>query len=1108
MRHPYLLAPTNLHGLVAVRKYTIRYTSYGPPPDKLSFILHDVDWIGHVQGLQTEGPAALKPLWTENIESIAQQLHETRAAEDRRCLAPNTAMDGHNDGNSQMQSQYAYSTQVAHPIRARPAADEPQVLGVKRNEPVLAGNTQREDIRQRAPAAGQDRSSNVLELLLIPENGNTFKATRTSPDEFARPAPKASTRTTEPRGSQPLTQLPVMAHEQPTQTQNIGGSKGKGEKSNPSSPNPSRGTKRARGSDADSRTDSEDQDSRRRASSNNLTPKKPEQSVLQRLASECSWMKDFEFTRDTFIVPDKQALILRQKESWHKPLPGHQFREGNLPVDIMQTLHRFADERAAVEGAPHSDEDMEEDPSPENLSFPNSTEEVDSSLQSSVEEVDLSPTSLPIPTQDSVLPSSQVSWPSSPSPVPPQMPGRFGQVLPPDSSFDPLEPMDNQRADSTTGAEISAPISKESSNEKEQSGPPSSPPYEEGPMVLGDEMEMEEFVPQALGEDSVGGASESPQSIVSVSPKPKPKPNPVVQVEQTPILAGKNSHIITNTTSPGPEKQRSSGASKHTSSGSIVYGTYNGLHQSSKQQPVSIVDANPTRPNTIANLQSGPHLAEDVVMVDTTTLEASAMEPSEPLVPPEPTPVSAQLPPVRSSPIHRPNNQTRVPALSPLAFPKDTTTSKSPSLAPVATKRKLDNSPSKRSSRHSKRREIKIVGFGDIAPAAIDPTSALRHHREESFRKFQEGRKSSVGLDSRPQTAIDCENEQKDDAMEVDSRDAASPPAMSPAMSPRHVSLYEDPSPIETARKTITPPLPTSIVSPVTIPQQQLPVASPQSHAQVADPQQPAVTASDAPISSVLDAFKAAYPEYTGNVKHFQGQCNQILKLNAEDKMVPVWQWDDYIIRSKIEYSDYLQECNDEGNDPQPYYRFYKNRMGRPLYMKGIIEGEETLTRALQQLGVQPIISQPPATVKNVLQKEKRSRASLPSAFNKPNVPAKGHTNNVQSNRERPRHSLPAKSQATHTATPHKTNLRTPAQQPASTPAPSALPPTRRPSILSRPSLDGVASSRASSVARDTTESTGDPFRDFYFAQQRMTSHTGSTKVSSTTRNSNGIRKS
>jgi hypothetical protein len=344
--------------------------------------------------------------------------------------------------------------------------------------------------------------------------------------------------------------------------------------------------------------------------------------------------------------------------------------------------------------------------------------------------------------------------------------------------------------------------------------------------------------------------------------------------------------------------------------------------------------------------------------------------------------------------------------------------------------------------------------------------------------------------------------------MEVDSPKAVPTRPSPPAMSPRHVSLYEDPSPVESVQATAEASHAAAVPSPGALPQK-------------------AVAA--APPLTVFDDFRAAYPEYTGNAKHFQGQCNQVLKLDAEDKMVPKWQWDDYIIRSKIEYSAYLQECNDQGDDPEPYHRFYKNNI-RPIYTKGIIEGPQTLTTALQQLGIQPpvletpvpaptiqqkekrpmvspVLESPvPATI--VPQKEKRPRASLPSAFNKPSAPQKTHVDGTHHDRERARHSLPASTQAIHhppAKTPHKSTLRTPKQ-----PAPITAPPgSRKPNLVSRLSLDGAASSRAASVARDTpAEGTGDPFRDFYFAQKRLTSLSGSTKVSPKPGNGSNGRKS
>ena len=73
------------HTAVAVRKYTIRYTSYGPTRGKLRFILHQLDWLGESreQAHSTDGDA-IRPLhFSEQVGAVLEQLHHTRAQEDR-----------------------------------------------------------------------------------------------------------------------------------------------------------------------------------------------------------------------------------------------------------------------------------------------------------------------------------------------------------------------------------------------------------------------------------------------------------------------------------------------------------------------------------------------------------------------------------------------------------------------------------------------------------------------------------------------------------------------------------------------------------------------------------------------------------------------------------------------------------------------------------------------------------------------------------------------------------------------------------------------------------------------------------------------------------------
>jgi hypothetical protein len=385
----------------------------------------------------------------------------------------------------------------------------------------------------------------------------------------------------------------------------------------------------------------------------------------------------------------------------------------------------------------------------------------------------------------------------------------------------------------------------------------------------------------------------------------------------------------------------------------------------------------------------------------------------------------------------------------------------------------------------------------------LDAASALRQHREDSLRKFREERKSSTSFESHPDSAVTAGERTDSNAMEIDSPDAQRSDESSTAMSPRHLSLYEAPSLPEQVQ-TVAMAQPTSGT----------PQAAKAAQAQI-DPEPPATTrqvlpseprqtsVSDTKSSNIFELFKATYPEYTGDVKHFQGQCIQMLKLDQEDKMVPKWQWDDYIIRNRTDFKDYALDCVDRGEDAVPYHRFYKDTIRDTLFRKGVIEGRATLLNALEQLGVQPPVSEsvpPPVSghperQRHVSSKKNRPRASLPSAFNQPKTPGKHKVFSTDPNQ--PRHSLPANAQMPR-PTPrkpmHSTKIRTPAP-PASKQAPKGARSAKRPNLLSRLSLDGAASPLAE-VNSDATQTATDPYRDFFFAYQRTTSLIGSTDVS------------
>ncbi|KAF2031277.1 hypothetical protein EK21DRAFT_63545 [Setomelanomma holmii] len=1019
-----------LDAVLAVRKYSIRYTSYGPPPDKLRFILHAFDWLGDFSRSSQElGCEGLKPLWSEDILDILRQLHNTRAQEDRRCLGSDpsvdeaasrtsTVMGNTDDGESQFNMQYAFGTQMVHPVRSRPSQDDPKLLGTRRLEPVLAGNTQREEIRPRAPVQGTKRVREVYAA-----------------------SPRADNTTTEP-------------------------------------------------------------------ASYVTAPEETHGDRLQRLASECSWMRDFEFSRESLSVPYNQVSILQSDDSWHKPLVGKRFPDGNIPISILTMFQRLADETAAMEAQPDSDDEMDEDPSPK----------------------DPSPGSPSQPTQnDETL--TQVSW--SPSPEPPEMPSRPNQGLPPDSSFDILEAVLEH-----TEQEVLAPPIKHNivvttlSNRKERSVPPWSPPVEpdydeiQEAAVYEDDMEMEEFVPQGLGDDDIVGASK-PQLDRAVPLSPPPMS--IVQVKETPYVRGKSKQPVGEDTSPRPPKDSSSGTSKENSSTSIIFGTYKDgtssalaaddihrrandatminqtLHSLEQARPESGHARISSRYEVLTTLDEMSASIKSIIVpkdlqqsqMQQPTVKSPIVEKDKIRSSPQPSTVEASEQKTTTSTV---NVSASPEAKHHLAVQGETISTKIPLLPSGSIKRKLENSPSKKSSRHSKRRELKIVSFGDASPSPTDPMSALRQHREVSLRKFREERKSSTSFESPHVSAARSTETTEDDAMELESPTVHRSNESGWSVSPRHSSLYEAPAPAGQVQHTVT--VTQSAQAPSQGAQIQIENTAPidTQHTSADEPRR--TLASDAEPHTVFETFKATYPEYTGDKKHFQGQCLQMIKLDQEDKMVPKWQWDDYIVRNRSDYKDYALDCIDRGEDAIPYHRFYKDTIRDTLYRKGVIETRATLLKALEQFGIQPpasasVPSLGPKVIeehKHIPLKEKRSRISLPGAFNEPKPAAKHQVNGK--NADRPRHSLPVSSQA-----PRQIPLQSVLNPQVRTPAPSAskdVPKGSRaskPNLLSRLSLDGASSPRTSKND-DTTEGASDPFRNFYFAYQRTTSLTGSTKVS------------
>lgn len=1076
--------------------------------------------------------------------------------------------DGDLEGTSP-HTQMPFGTQMVRPSRAPVEDDDVQVLGVNRLEPVLAGNTRREELP--ADNTGSHSAKQAALLNLLNRNGNQNAGQRTAPSTggFARTSAVNQPHGLGPSPSQLRSPL-TMRYGPPDRPQ-------------PASPISTIGRTESLRADSDG-GGQHDMDVEMISE-----PQEVEQPLDEPFgidqddddleAARPAWVKGFQLTRESANPPQDQLSLLLKPECWQKPLPGYRFPDGNIPIRILIALGERAAEAAAA--AAMSDDEMYGPP--------------ESPLRDQDHDAEEEP------------PTSELSWSPTPTPEMPELPHRpkrVDQALPPDSSLgagkDAAYP-DGEDGAHASGRMLSQPVTVESSNEHEPAGPPSSPPLVPANEDSDEEMELETAVPRGLGEDQSSGERAAAS---------KPPPVAVVQVKDTPYAKGKNGQVPKVNSPESLRQQTSSGTSKDTSSTSIVYCTYKEPNSSGErraavsagaklsttageapdrqERSVEPAVAEEASAHAQKHVRLPPAETSDIPMADAdspgagkfsklelTTTTSDPQDQDMPLLQPEPTPVSFQMPPKELSSsgeqmVHRPDDleQPRPNATEPVAA------------IPLAahTKRKLDESPSKKSSRHSKRREIKIVGFDDDSPVK-DTAAAVRQLRTESMEKFMEGRRSDASVTTTSRISpngLPPRKERSSFTAELDAR-AGAERLTSPTykISPSRTSLpfhstsattsprlmvrqgrspngrasearekqegvrigkrkerdagdhsnsrgrnegpTEEPSitrpptttsPLSAAYRTDTSRMEMEIDEPLEVQKaskeivhaaHKPPSQAPQGPVPMSNLPSPAsrgIATQTAQPNTIFQEFKAAYPEYKGDEKHFMGQCKQMYKLDMEDKMVPKWQWDDYIIRNRTDYKSYVLACMDTGEDAEPYYRFYKDQIRDTIYKKSVIDSRRTLLAALEELGAQPAIPEPiaePAT--------KPFRKSLPWGTSQHEAAA---VEPVQSSLgDRPRHSLPA---GTHKGL-HSSNggsaLRSSSLHKSATLAPiqptaPALSRSGTSTPLSRRQSDNnPASSRADGASKIPTEPTGDEYRDFVFAYQRMTSLTGSTRVRS-----------
>ena len=115
-------------------------------------------------------------------------------------------------------------------------------------------------------------------------------------------------------------------------------------------------------------------------------------------------------------------------------------------------------------------------------------------------------------------------------------------------------------------------------------------------------------------------------------------------------------------------------------------------------------------------------------------------------------------------------------------------------------------------------------------------------------------------------------------------------------------------------------------------------------------------------VQTLFDRFKETYPMYPGDSKHFGAICRKISQLVKLNKMEHQSLWDDFIIRHKVDYSQYLRQCAEEAEDAVPYEVFYQTEVEGPQYQKRVISRQnldEAISLFEQQPNPKPVHAEP-----------------------------------------------------------------------------------------------------------------------------------------------------
>lgn len=88
---------------------------------------------------------------------------------------------------------------------------------------------------------------------------------------------------------------------------------------------------------------------------------------------------------------------------------------------------------------------------------------------------------------------------------------------------------------------------------------------------------------------------------------------------------------------------------------------------------------------------------------------------------------------------------------------------------------------------------------------------------------------------------------------------------------------------------------------------------------------------------NIFDRFKSTYPGYPGDTKHLIAICKKISNLAKTKRMEHPSLWDDFIIRHKTDYPQYLRLCLEDAEDAMQYEDFYRSEIEQSLHQSRII---------------------------------------------------------------------------------------------------------------------------------------------------------------------------